>query len=207
MSNGEDRFKRHIAFKLRIGDILSGRPVMEGERFVNLDLDGKNISRVNVVANVIEKFESSGEKQYSFVTIDDGSGQIRLKSFGDDVKKLNELVQGQTILIIGVLRSFQDETYILPEIIKQQDPKYLLARKLEIEKNKSKDPEFAKKQIVAVKDRILGTIKNSEQGIEIDQIINNLRDISPEIIKQEVQKFIENGVVFEPRPGSVRYLG
>ena len=118
----ENQFKRHIAFKLRIGDILSGRPIMNSERFVNLELDGKNIVRVNVIGNVIEKFENPGEKKYSFTTLDDGSGQITLKSFGDDVEKLKNLNEGQTILVIGVLRNFQNETYISPEIIRQQDP-------------------------------------------------------------------------------------
>jgi len=64
-------------------------------------------------------------------------------------------------------------------------------------------------QIVAVKDKILNTIKNAEEdgGIEMDKVIMNLRDISPTIINQEVQKLLEEGIVFEPRPGRVRYLG
>ena len=41
----------------------------------------------------------------------------------------------------------------------------------------------------------------------MDTMIMNLREISPEIIKQEVQKLLEEGIVFEPRPGKVRYLG
>lgn len=208
MANGQtEQFKRHIAFKLRIGDILRGRTVMDGDRFLHLDLDGKNTVRVNVVANVIDKFDSTGEKKYSFLTIDDGSGQIRLKSFGDDAEKLKDLVQGQTILVIGVLRNFSNETYISPEIIKLQDPKYLLLRKLEIEKSRPKTDVVPKEQIIAVKDRLLGVIKNSAEGIEIDQLSTDLKDISPDIITQEVQKFLEEGIVFEPRPGVVRYLG
>ncbi len=203
----QDQFKRHIAFKLRIGDILSGRPVINGERFQHLELDGKNIVRVNVVGNVVERFESPGESKYTFTKIDDGSGQISLKAFGDEAEKLKDHTEGKTVLVIGVLRNFNNETYISPEVIKEQDPKYLLVRKLEIEKTKSKDPNFQKQQVVAVKDRILGAIKNSEEGIELDQLITNLRDISPEILKQETQKFIEEGIVFEPRPGVMKYLG
>ena len=203
----EDKFKRHIAFKLRVGDISSGKPKIEGDRFTHLELDGKNIVRVNLIGNIVEKFESSGEKQYSFTTLDDGSGQIKLKSFGDDVEKLKNFTEGQTVLVIGVLRNFQDETYVSPEIIREQDPKYLVIRKLEIEKTRSSNPEFAKQQMGAVKDRILGVIKNSDQGIEVDQMVTDLRDISPEIIRQEIQKFIEEGMVFEPRPGMVKYLG
>ncbi len=203
----EDKFKRHIAFKLRIGDILSGNPIMDEERFKHLDLDGRNVVRVNVIGNVVEKFESTGEKQYIFTTIDDGSGQIALKAFGDGIEKLKNITQGQTILVIGVLRNFNNETYISPEIIREQDTKYLLLRKMEVEKNRSKSEEFPKEKIVAVKDKILGVIKNAEEGIEVDQMITDLRDISPEIIRQEIQKFLEEGIIFEPRPGMVRYLG
>ena len=59
----KDKFKRHIAFKLRIGDILSGRPIMEGERFTHLELDVKNIIRVNVIGNVIKKYENTSYRQ------------------------------------------------------------------------------------------------------------------------------------------------
>ena len=203
----DDKFKRHIAFKLRIGDILSGKPIMNEERFKHLELDGRNVVRVNVVGNVVDKFESSGEKQYLFTTIDDGSGQIALKTFGDDMEKLKPFVQGQTILIIGVLRNFNNETYISPEIIKEEDPKYLLLRKMEVEKNRPQTDIIPKEKIVAVKDKILGTIKNSEEGIGVDQLITNLRDISPEIVRQEIQKLLEEGIIFEPRPGMIRYLG
>jgi len=206
----EDKFKRHTAFKLRIGDLLIAKPVFNEEKFIFLELGSKQISRVNLVGNVIEKYDSQGEKQYSFITIDDGSGQIKLKSFGNETEKLKDIFQGQTILVFGILKNWNNETYIYPEIIKEIDSKYLLVRKLEIEKERSKDSNpLPKQEIIAVKDRILGSIKNSEEdgGIELDKIIMDLRDISPEIINQEIQKFIEEGIVFEPRPGKVRYLG
>jgi len=205
-----EQFKRNIAFKFRVGDLLVGKPILDNERFSFLELGEKRIVRVNIVGNIIERYDSEGEKKYSFLKLDDGSGQISLKCFGDDVAKFKEIQQGETVLVIGVLRYWNNELYISPEIIRELDPKYLLVRKLEIEKEKSKksDP-LGKEQIVAVKDKILGAIKNAEEngGIERDEIIMNLRDISPEIINQEVQKFIEEGIVFEPRPGKVRYLG
>ena len=43
--------------------------------------------------------------------------------------------------------------------------------------------------------------------MEIDKLTTDLREISPEIIKQEIKKFLEEGIIFEPRPGIVRYLG
>ncbi len=206
----QDQFKRHIAFKLRIGNILMGKPVMENDRFKFLELGNKNIIRINIVGNIVDKYESASESKYISLTLDDGSGQIKLKTFGDDSTKVENINQGDTVIVIGTLRFWNNELYINPEIIKSTDPKYLLLRKLETETDKSKDViELGKEQIIAVKDRILGAIKNSEDegGIDRDKLIMNLNDISPKIINQEIQKMLEEGIVFEPRPGKVRYLG
>jgi hypothetical protein len=81
---------------------------------------------------------------------------------------------------------------------------------MELERERNKDVDIlGRDKIVAVKDKILSAIKSAEEdgGIEIDKIIMTLRDISPVIINQEIQKFLEEGIVFEPRPGKVRYLG
>ena len=206
----ESQFKRNIAYKLRIGDVLLGNPIINQERFAFLELGNKQIIRVNIIANIIERYDSEGEKQYSFLTVDDGSGQIKLKSFGDDAARLSEITQGQTILIIGVLRYFNNEIYISPEITRSIPPEYLLVRKLEIEKEKTKNsPPIQREKIIAVKDNLLNSIKDAEinQGINIDELIMKIRDASPDIINQEIKKMIEEGIIFEPRPGRVRYLG
>ncbi len=208
----DDQYKRKIAHKLRIGDLLVGKPIVMGDKFNFLELGDKQISRVNLIGNIIDRFDSENpEKKYTFLTLDDASGQISLKVFGDDSEKFKNITQGQTVLVIGMLRYWNNQIYITPEIIKEQDPRYLVVRKLEIEKEKNKeaaDP-LNKEQIVAVKDRILRAIKNAEEdgGIEVDKIIMELRDISSTIINQEIEKFIAEGIVFEPRPGKVRYLG
>ena len=115
----QDQFKRNVAFKLRIGDILIGKPIMNQERFGFLELGNKKIIRVNIIGSIIEKYESEGEKKYIFSKIDDGSGQISLKAFGDDIERLTPFSQGQTVLCLGTLRSFNNEVYIQPEIVKK----------------------------------------------------------------------------------------
>ena len=74
----EQQFKRNIAFKLRIGDILMGKPVLDGERFSFLELGDKKIVRVNVIGNIVEKFDSEGEKRFSVLTLDDGLSLIHI---------------------------------------------------------------------------------------------------------------------------------
>ncbi|MBA7595906.1 hypothetical protein ES703_02871 [subsurface metagenome] len=209
----EQQFKRHIAYKLRIGDILIGKPVVDEERFSFLEFGDKKIVRINILGNIVDRYESAGRdegRKYVFLTLDDGSGQIRLKIFGDDYEKFKDVVQGQTVVVIGVLRHWNNETYISPEIIREMDPRYLLVRKLEIEKDKAINAKPVEKaQIVAIKDKILELIKNSEEnnGIEVDEITQKFHETPQTIINQEIQKLLEEGIVFEPRPGKIRWLG
>ena len=161
---------------------------------------------MNVVANVIEKYVSEGEKKYMAFTIDDASGQIRIKVFSDDVDNFKAIEQGNTIMIIGVIRIYNNELYIQPEILKVQDPRYLLVRKLELEKNTPK--EIKKEEVKAVKDVIIEMLKKAENenGIDTDKLIMEIK-ASPDIINQEITKLIEDGLAYEPRPGKLRYLG
>lgn len=199
--------KRNTAYKLRIGSIMSGKQVMEGERFKHLDLQDKKAIRVNVIANVTDKYIQEGEKKFGSITLDDGSGQIKAKSFGDDVDHFfANLNQGDTIIAIGLLRVWNNEIYINPEIIKKKDPQFLLVRKLEVESEESKTQNTA--QISALKDKILEMVKEAEKdgGIDTEKIITELKE-HPETINQEIKKLLEDGIAYEPRPGKIRWLG
>jgi len=203
MADGD--FKRATAYKLKIGDVFNGKKILDGERFNFLELGDRKISRVNIIANVVEKY-SSGEKQYVSLTIDDASGQIRIKIFGNDVQKFQEINQGDTVLIVGMLRNYNDELYITPEIIRKQDPRYLLVRKLEFEKFAPK--EVDNKERLALADRIVNMVKEAEpEGIGQDKIVEDIKDSDASLINQEVKKALEQGIIYEPRPGMLRHLG
>ena len=201
--------KREIANKLRVGDILRGKPVLDEEtqRFKFLEIGDKQIIRANVIANVIDKFVSQGEKKFASLTLDDASGQINARIFGEDVALLDEISQGHTLRIVGVLRHFNNELYILPEIMKIVDPRFLLIRKLEIEKTTPKQ-EIKKEDIIAVKDQIINKIKESEEneGIDSEKLVMEIK-ANPELINQEIKKLLEDGIIYEPRPGRLRFLG
>ena len=201
----EQSFKRATAYKLHIGDIFKGKKILDGERFNFLELGDKEISRVNIVANIVEKYSSS-EKAYVSLTIDDASGQIRIKIFGDDVARFQDINQGDTIMVIGLLRNYNDELYIFPEIMKKQDPRYLLVRKLEFENLQEKEPDS--KELLVLADKIINEIKESEpEGIGKDKIIEDFKDDDVSLINQEINKALEQGIIYEPRPGMLRYLG
>ena len=209
--------KRETAYKIRINDILRGTQIFEeiegmNKRLKFIELGDKHIVRVNIIANVVDKYESDGERRFGSITLDDGSGQIRARVFADDLYKLNDISQGDTLAIIGLLRSFNQELYILPELLKKQDPKYLLIRKLELDKlshNFIIPSPVQKQEIKALRDEVINLIRDSEskEGIDKEEIILKIKDSRPELVSQEIQKLLEEGIAYEPKPGRVRYLG
>ena len=197
--------KRNTAYKLRIGDISKGKPNIQEGKFLFVEIGDKNVVRVNVIANVVEKYVADGEKKYAALTVDDASGQIKLKAFGEDIEPLKNLSQGDTVQVIGVLRDYNNELYILPEVAKSIDPRWLLVRKLEIQGLRKDLPLPSD---APLRDILLDKIKEAEKedGIDMDKLIMDV-DSSPTVINAEVKKLIEEGLVYEPRPGRLRYLG
>lgn len=199
-----EMMKRAVAYKVRIGDILKEEPIFDGERFLHVPFDDKQLVRVNVVANIVDKYEGEGEKKYLNFTIDDASSQIKLKIFGDDVNRFKDLTQGDTVVVIGILRFYNNEIYINPEIIKKLEPPYLLVRKLELEKTRKIDKE----EIIDLRGKIIEMIKKGDDsgGIEVNNIVMELKN-DPEVINKEIAKLLEEGFIYEPRPGKIRILG
>jgi len=198
---------RATAYKLKIGDILAGKPVLDGERMSFLELGDKQVVRVNIVANIIEKYASEGEKKFAAFTLDDASGQIKARIFGNDLESFKGIEQGHTVLVIGLLRMFNNELYILPDIMRTLDPRYLLIRKLEFENGIPKPVDKA--EVKALKDNIIDAIKNAEpnNGVETEELIMTLKAFTPDMINQEIHKLLEEGLIYEPRPGKLRFLG
>ena len=200
-----ETIKRNIAYKLRVGSLFLGKNITEEERFKFLEYGNKKVIRVNIVANIIEKYLSDDNRYLAF-NIDDASGQIRLKIFGEEeTKRFSSFSQGDTIMIIGNLKFYKNELYVMPEIIKKLEPRYLLVRKLELENNMEiKDS----KEVKAVRDHIIDIIKNADKqgGIDTESIIMEMK-ADPALISSEIRKLLEEGLAYEPRPGRIRYLG
>ncbi len=206
MEQKTDQYKRNTAYKFKIGSILSGKPILDADKLKFLELDNKQVVRINLIANIIDKYIQDGEKKFGSITLDDATGQIKAKVFGDEIERFSSLNQGDTVMLIGLLRSWNNEVYITPEIIKKKEPTYLLVRKLEIESSQPKS--INKESLMALKDKIIEMIKREDGngGVDIDKIILDSHE-PPEVINQEIKKLLEDGIAYEPRPGKLRYLG
>ncbi len=128
--------KRLPAKKVRICDIVNGKFYFgekEGMKPSYLITPfGQKISRVNLVATVIDKFLSEDEN-YSTITIDDGTETIRVKTFREKVDLLKEIEIGDMVIVIGKIKEYNGEVYINGEIVRKVENKNLeILRKLEI---------------------------------------------------------------------------
>jgi len=205
-TTGEIR-KRNIAYKLRIGDVLKGVPMMDEGKFLFLELGDRKVVRVNILANCVDKFIQEGERQFGSLTVDDASGQLKLKVFGEDIDRVKSIMQGDTLQIIGNMREWNGEIYMIPEVVKKVDARWLLVRKLEIQ-NARKDLPVDEKGGNSLKNQVLDKIKGAEAdgGIDRETLVMDV-EASPEAIEGEVKKLLEDGLIYEPRPGRLRYLG
>jgi RPA family protein len=106
--------KRLSAQRVRICDLMMGKyfPGNKEEfkpAFVVTPW-GQRISRVNLIATVIDKFVSE-DGNYGTLVIDDGSDAIRVKVFRDAVKLVTNVEKGDRVLVIGKVREYGGEIY------------------------------------------------------------------------------------------------
>ena len=217
--------KRQVAAKVSINGLINGTYVKaEGwlPNFVRLE-DGKQISRVNIIGTIVFKSnEESGNYQNSI--IDDGSAKISLRSFEED--QLNKFDIGDAILVIGRPREFNNEMYIIPEILKKiQNQTWMQVRRLELDNNINKNVKIEtinndEKENVSTNDIddkkiedvptldldiIYELIKklDSGNGVSVEKVIKNSNNKD---IENKVNKLLENGDIFELKPGVLKVL-
>lgn len=130
--------KRLSAKKVRILDLVSGN-FFPGDRekmkpsFLITPF-GEKVSRVNVLATVVEKFMSESEN-YGALILDDGTETIRAKFFREKVNLIKNISLGDLVIVIGKIKEYFGEIYINGEIVRKVDINYENYRKLEILEN------------------------------------------------------------------------
>lgn len=124
------------AIKTRIVDIVNGKyfsPEKEKMKAAYvITAFGQKISRLNLIATVIDKFVSE-DGNYSSLTLDDGTSLIKANAFKEDAKIVKDFELGDLILIIGKLREYNGEVYINAEASRKiLDANFEVLRRFEI---------------------------------------------------------------------------
>ena len=205
--------KRLTSIKVRISDIANEEFIkMQGfEPSYVITKDGEKISRARILGTVLSIFISE-DKNYASVTIDDFSDNIKIKMF-KDVSIMENLKNGDLIDIIGKIREYNNEIYIIAEIIRIVEPNFELLRRLEIlikkiEQNKKRKLINKVKNEISDEHELFHYMKTkyniNEDEIKIlsKQKSTENNDKEKNNIKQHVLKTIteldnENGVSIE----------
>lgn len=189
-------FQRQAACKARVSDIVSMR------------LDELNVSRVNILATIVHKPDKN--ENYGDAVIDDGTGRIQLRSF-ENKDLISKIEVGDSALVIGKVREFNGEKYIVPEILRKIDnPAWISIRKIELSRNEPaaaeiKDEPKEISEISDIYDEVCSIIKKLDDGsgVFIDDIIKNCS--KPEA-ESTINELLKKGNIFEIRPGRVKVL-
>ena len=199
--------KRNIAYKVRISDILNGSFVKDDFSAGYVRLGSFNVSRVNVVATFVYKSEQPSSAN---AVIDDGTGRIALRIF-ENKDIFSKIDIGDFVLIIGRVREFSNERYIIPEIVKKiKDIEWINIRKLELKNINLEDATVKNKSSVAgafktVSEEIYLLIKSLDNGdgADFDAVIKNSKNGDAE---QVINSLLEIGDIFEVKPGKLKVL-
>lgn len=196
--------KREIAMICMIDDLLQGSFVRtEGWNPSYFSTEMGDVSRANIIGVVVNREPNGG------VLLDDGSGRILLRSFEENA--FAGVDTGDLVLVIGRPRIYNEQKYVLPEIIKKVDHKWGEYRRLQLELLRKR---VKKAVAVSIKEavppvnyfqKILEFIKDLDSGSGAD---------AEEVIKRSgapdadalIRKLIEEGEIFELKPGKLKIL-
>ncbi len=220
--------QRQVAHKIWLSNLLNGQFVQgfrAGEQFSPsfVQLGEKKVSRVNVIATLIDVFKSEDGNYFSF-TVDDGTASIRLKAFNEDTNALLGFEKGCLVLVVGRVREYQGELYIAPEITRKiTDLNDELVRKAELLQMMGK-PE----QVTLTAQPVQATLQPVQQAGEstdkelrqkvLDMLISHestgaeLRTIVQELKKDEatteavLKELLLEGEIYENKPGCYKAI-
>ena len=213
--------QRQIAFKVNLKDIVTKQLVKQEGWLPNyVEYGGQKISRVNVMGTVI----SAVSENENHIVIDDGEASIIIRKFETQNIELGDYKVGSLLNIIGKIREFNNEKYIMPEaiipvismnqvdmrkkeikllhmngfysVVKEVVPKAVSTSPGIIEENVHEGDSEAARLIAKIRELDDGN------GADIDTIISSL---GPSY-ERTMQILQEQGDIFTTKPGKIKIL-
>ncbi len=115
---------REIAYRVPIALLLNGEYEKSTEQYSPnyVKIGDMRISRAYIMGVVIDRYDNE-TNQYTGLTIDDGTGKILAKLFGEDVKFARGIQIGDLVRVIGKIRENERGRYLICEIVKKIEDK------------------------------------------------------------------------------------
>ena len=190
--------------KARINDIVSGEFVENGNDSFLKTKDGKELARVRIMGNVVEKFVAK-DNNYASLTLDDGSETIRAKFFQQAVPQANSFELGDVLDIFGFVRQYEGEVYLAPMISKKvSDPNLEVLRKLELSGGSASALSgFAGGADVQILAKIAEMDKGS--GVKITKLVESLK-MEGVAAMEVITDLMMKGELYEPKKGIIKRI-
>ena len=227
--------KRSTAYRIKLKNIVnSDYEKREGFNPSVIKYNNLEISRVNIIASVVGKYLTD-DQNYCAITLDDGSETIRIKNFGAEVNIIKNVDIGDIVRVIGKIKEYNDEKYIVGELVKKINPNWLIVNELQLtsnsENNNSKINESSneinsikieentdEEEIISIssseenssiniKQEILNYIKNNDSGsgVMMDIVTSTIKEEN-EKIKNALFELLKVGEIYEPKKGILKIL-
>ncbi|MBT3985480.1 hypothetical protein HOD38_05230 [archaeon] len=212
----EPQVRRQTAYKVWIRSLKTTKGEVDAGGLVYLPIKGKKVVRVNLIASVIDRFDSGN---YSMLMIDDGSDSIQLKVWGEDAWLLEGKQVGDMVLVSGRLGEYQEEVYVRPEIVKKLDSyDWALLRRLELIKEYGVPDKREKVEVVekehkeesevepslAIREKVVSLIEKYDEAEE-ERLVSEI-GLPKEQVDKAIQELLKEGEVYMPRPGYLRMV-
>jgi len=129
-----DSRERMTARRVTLTDIINGS-YHQREGFdpnFLITPQGMRVSRVSVVATVVDTFVNDDEN-YGAFTLDDSTETIRAKFF-QELDEMDGIEEGDIVHVVGKVREYDNEIYIQPELIQARDVSFELLHDVETER-------------------------------------------------------------------------
>jgi RPA family protein len=195
------QYKREIAIKLMIKDIVEA-DYSEDLQNPFISVFGRQIKRVNCMGALISSVKTPGGFS---LTIEDSTGSIMAQYFEDEIKAN----VGDIVNIVGRVRTFENEKFLVPEILKKVDNllwmEYHRKNSPELLKNLSSSIEKVPEKQETTAEKLLSCIRvlDDGNGAYVDNVVSTVRSPDSE---SQVKKLLELGTIFETAPGKVKIL-
>jgi len=203
--------ERQTARKVRIVDLVSGEWVkkegMEPSYVVTPRKDA--VSRARIVATIVTKFISE-DGNFASITLDDATATIQAKLWRE-TKLLTGANVGETVNLIGKVREYEGDIYVVPEIIRKVSPDEESLFRLEVLKSmkspekKAKASEPRKEKGEDLRKKIISIIERSEGGIKYGDLLEKA-GVPEESVEDIINELLGEGICYEPTPGKIKKI-
>jgi RecG-like helicase len=223
--------ERQTAYKVWISNILNSLYTKSTGEFVPnfITCNNLQISRVNIIASVVDIYHDE-TGSFSSLTLDDGSATIVARTFKEDTRLMQDNDMGDVVLIIGKIKEYNGELYLVAEIVKKlTNPLWGKVRRQELlstigeappvipqpsRQNQPPDQpviqEVSYTQTVTAHpsehaQKVLEKLGATEEGLSVDTMSTSL-NLPKEEIEKSVLELMKNNDIYQNKPGCYKIL-